>query len=111
MLAELFIIMVCTGTPGNYSSACSKAGNATVVQFGIKNDSDRFEKAIYREISYVTGDTILSVGGFAVKAIKDREIKYKMQAEKNFLDVDYVTPGVEYKNRSKGVSLNFGWAF
>lgn len=111
MLAELLISAMCASTPGTYSVACNKASTATFITVGASEKLSMVENATTKQVVKVTGDTVWGVGGVAVKVVKEKQLKYRIRTHKNLIDTDYITPGIEYKDGSKGASILFGWIF
>lgn len=108
MLTEFLIASMCAAQSGVYLNACNNATRAASAQSGFTASADTAEKVLMNKITNETGKQVWAVGGFAVKAVKDKRLKYNIKMPANFLDVHKISPAVDYGSDKSG-SMNLMW--
>lgn len=110
MFTEFLIASMCASQPGVYVSACQNASKAASIQSGVSGSMETVEKTMTRKVVTITGKEVWAVSGFAVKAVKDKKLKYNIKMPDNFLDVNRISPAVDYGTGKSG-SMNLMWDF
>ncbi len=108
MLTEFLIASMCASQPGVYVGACQNATKAAGVQSGLTGSVDVAERIIMNKVTDFTGKEVWAVSGFAVKAVKDKKLKYNFKLPSNFLNVKKISPAVDYGAVKSG-SMNLMW--
>lgn len=109
MLLEMMIAQICVGTAGSEREACTKAVEATAIQYSIardvKNAESKAGDAIERELAEVTGDKVLAITLYTAKVIRDREVSANVIRERGRMPSTNLTAT---KNSGR---VTFSWSF
>lgn len=108
MLTEFLIASMCAAQSGVYMDACNNATRAASVQSGFSSSVDSAEKIVMTKVVDFTGKEVWAVSGFAIKAVRDRKLKYNFKVPSNFLNVKKVSPAIDYGTTKSG-SMNLIW--
>lgn len=109
MLLEMLVAQVCVGLSGQAHEACTKAVEATAVQYQIKQNSDKAEKMFSgiaeKKVTELTGRDVAAVVVFAAKSVHDKQVSTR------FIRNDGYVPSVTTSLSRDNGSINFGWYF